>query len=91
LDLKVVVEGDSAQIVGERERENGRGGNPMGKGPESRVDVDESPSRVPEWPLCSVWSGVFMLKSHSMSPTRAFVYAGLLTPDGEVVDYSIQQ
>jgi hypothetical protein len=33
----------------------------MRQGPESRADVEESPSRVPEWPLSSclqcVWSG----------------------------------
>jgi hypothetical protein len=55
LELRVVAEGNSAQIVGEREREreSGRGGNPMGQGPESRADVEESPSRVPEWQLSS--------------------------------------
>jgi hypothetical protein len=47
LELSVTVEGNSAQIVGE----SGRGGNPMGQSPESRADVEESPSRVPEWPL----------------------------------------
>jgi hypothetical protein len=39
--------------------------------------VEGSPSRVPEWPLSSslqcVWSGVVMLKNHSMSSTRAFL------------------
>jgi hypothetical protein len=30
------------------ERESGRGGNRMGQGPESRADVEEFPSRVPE-------------------------------------------
>jgi hypothetical protein len=35
------------------EREGGRGGNPMGKGPESRADVEESSSRVLELPLSS--------------------------------------
>jgi hypothetical protein len=25
----------------------------MGQGPESRADIEESPSRVPEWPLSS--------------------------------------
>jgi hypothetical protein len=36
----------------------------MGQGPEGRVDVEESPTRVPEWPLSSclqcVWSGIVM-------------------------------
>jgi hypothetical protein len=31
-----------------------------------------------------------MLKNHSMSSTRAF-FAGLLPPDGEVVENSFQQ
>jgi hypothetical protein len=59
-----------------RERESRRGGNLMGQGPESKADVEESASRVPEWPLLSclqcVWSSVVMLKNHSMSSTRAF-------------------
>jgi hypothetical protein len=59
------------------ERERGRGDNPLEQDPESRVDVDESPSRVPEWPLSSclqrVWSGVVTLKNHSMTSTRAFL------------------
>jgi hypothetical protein len=57
-------------------RESGRGGNPMGHGPESRADVEESPSRVPEWPLSSCLQcmvGRFMLKDHSMSSTQAFL------------------
>jgi hypothetical protein len=41
LELSVVVEGNFVQI------------NPMGQGPESRADVEESPSRVHEWPLSS--------------------------------------
>jgi hypothetical protein len=58
-------------------RESGRGGNPMGQGPESRANVEECPISVPEWPLSSclqcVWSGVVILKNHSMSSTRAFL------------------
>jgi hypothetical protein len=72
LELSVVVEGNSAQTVGE----TGRDGNPMGKGPESRADVEESPSRVPEWPLSSCSRcvvGIAMLKNHSMSFTQAFL------------------
>jgi hypothetical protein len=49
----------------------------MGQGPESRADVEESPSRVPAWPLSSslqcVWSDVVMPHNHSMLPTRAFM------------------
>jgi hypothetical protein len=47
-----VVEGNSAprRLLG---RESGRGGNPMGQGRESRAGVEESPIRVPEWPLSS--------------------------------------
>jgi hypothetical protein len=33
--------------------ESGRGGNPMAQGLESTADVEESSSRVPEWPLSS--------------------------------------
>jgi hypothetical protein len=50
----------------------------MGQGPESRADVEESPVTV-KFPngrfrhVCNVWSGVAMLKNHSMSPTRAFL------------------
>jgi hypothetical protein len=40
LELSVLVERNSTQSE--------RGGNPMGQGPESRADVEESPSRVPE-------------------------------------------
>jgi hypothetical protein len=35
------------------ERESRRCGNPMGQGPESRTGVEESPNRLPEWPLSS--------------------------------------
>jgi hypothetical protein len=80
LELSVVVEGNYTQIVGE----SGRGDNPMGKVPESREDVEE-------WSLSSYVSGVVMLKNHSMSSTRAGVFAGLLLPDSEVVDNSVQQ
>jgi hypothetical protein len=43
LELSVIVEGNSAphRLL---ERESRRGGNPMGQGPESRADVEESPS-----------------------------------------------
>jgi hypothetical protein len=75
LELSVAVEGNSAHNVGERER--GRGGNPTGQGPESRADVEESPSRGPEWSFSSclqcVRSGVVILKNHSMSSTRAIL------------------
>jgi hypothetical protein len=50
LELSVVVEGNSAQIVGERAEEVVI---QLGQGPESRADVEESPSRVLEWPLSS--------------------------------------
>jgi hypothetical protein len=47
----------------------------MGQGPESKADVGESPSRFLNGRfryVCSVWSGVVMLKNHSMSSTLAF-------------------
>jgi hypothetical protein len=69
-----VVEGNSAQTVGERVEEVA--GSLMGQGLESRADVEESPSLVPEWPLLSclqcMWSGV-MLKNHFISWTWAFL------------------
>jgi hypothetical protein len=43
-----VVEGNFAQIVGQRAEEVVIR---WGKITESRADVEESPSRVPEWPL----------------------------------------
>jgi hypothetical protein len=55
LELRVVVEGNSVQIVG---RESRTGCNPMGQGSESRADVEESPSRVPEWLLSSYFQCV---------------------------------
>jgi hypothetical protein len=41
--------------------------------------------------VCSVWSGVVMLKNHSLSSGDPDVFAGLLPLDGEVVDNSVQQ
>jgi hypothetical protein len=83
------MEGNSAQIVGE----SGRGGNPMGQGPESGVDVEESPSRVPEWPLSSCLQCVVgrCNAEESLYVVDPDVFAGLLPPDGEVVDNSVQQ
>jgi hypothetical protein len=74
LEFSVVVEGNSAQIVGE----SGEGGYPMGQGPESRADVEESPIPVEFLDgryrhIYSVWSGVVMLNNHSMSSTLAFL------------------
>jgi hypothetical protein len=82
-----IVEGNSAQIVGE----SGRGSNPMQQGPESREDVEESPSRVPEWLLLSCLQCVVghCHAEHSLHVDPGF--AGLLPPDGEVVDDSVQQ
>jgi hypothetical protein len=72
LELSVIVERNCT----DHWRESGRGGNPMGQGPESRMDVEESPSQVPELPFSSclqcVWSSIVMLKNHSMSSTQAF-------------------
>jgi hypothetical protein len=88
LEHSIIVEGNYLQIVGE----SGRGGNLMGQGPEGRVDVEESPSRVPEWLLpsclqCVVWRCHSEESLHVVNPG---VFAGLLPPGGEVVD-SIQQ
>jgi hypothetical protein len=43
----------------------------MGQGPESRADVEFLNCRFRR--VCSVWSGVVMLKNHSMSSTPAFL------------------
>jgi hypothetical protein len=83
-----VVEGNSALIV----EESRRGGNPMGQGPESRVDVEESPSRVPEWPLSSFLQCVVgrchAEESLHLDPGD---FVGLFPPGAKVVDSSIQQ
>jgi hypothetical protein len=91
LELSVVLEGNSAQIVGESRR----GGNPMGGGggPESRVDVEESPIRVPEWHFSSCLQCVVGCchAEESLHAVDPGVFAGLLPPDAEVVDNSVQQ
>jgi hypothetical protein len=92
LELSVVVDGNSAQSVGGGGG-SGRGGNPMWQGPESRADVEESPSRVPEWPLSSSLQCVIgrCHAEESLHIVDPGVFAGLLPPDGEVVDNSVQQ
>jgi hypothetical protein len=81
-----VIEINSVQIVG-------RGGNPMGQGPEIRADVEESPNRVPEWLLSSCLQCV-VRHCHAEESLHVFdlgVFGGLLPPDGEVVDNSFQE
>jgi hypothetical protein len=65
----------------------------MGQGPESRANVEESPSRVPEWPLSSCLQCVVESchAEESLHVVDPGVFAGLLPPDGEVVDNSVQQ
>jgi hypothetical protein len=73
-------------------REGRRGGNPMGQGPESRADVEESPSRVFERPLSPCLQCV-VGRYHAGELLRVGdpgVLAGLLPTDGEDVDNSIQ-
>jgi hypothetical protein len=65
----------------------------MGQGPESTTDVEESPSLVPEWPLssclqCEVGCCHAEESLHVVDPG---VFDGLLPPDGEAVDNSVQQ
>jgi hypothetical protein len=65
----------------------------MEQGPESRADVEEFPSRVPEWPFSSCLQCV-VRRCHAEESLHAVdpgVFAGLLRPDGEVVDNSVQQ
>jgi hypothetical protein len=64
-----------------------------GQGPESRADVEESPSRVPEWPLSSCLQCVVgrCHAEESLHVVDPGVFAGLLPADGEDVDNSVQQ
>jgi hypothetical protein len=65
----------------------------MGEGPESRMDVEESLRRVPEWPLSSCLQCA-VRRCHaevSLNVVDPGVFAELLPPDGEVVDNSVQQ
>jgi hypothetical protein len=65
----------------------------MGQGPESRADVEKSPSRVPEWPLSSCLHCV-VRRCHgeeSLHVVDPGGFAGLLPPNGEVVDNIVQQ
>jgi hypothetical protein len=85
-----VIEGNSAQIVGKRAEEvvirwgSVRRVGLMWK----NLPVEFLNGRFHH--VCRVCSGVVMLKNHSMSLTQAFI-TGLLPPDGEVVDNSVQQ
>jgi hypothetical protein len=57
-------------------RESGRGGNPMGQSQESRANWKNPPVEFLNGRfrhVCIVWSGVVMLKNHSMSSTRAYL------------------
>jgi hypothetical protein len=65
----------------------------MGQDPGSKADVEESPNRVPEWPLSSCLQCVVgrCYAKDSLDVTDSGVFAGLLPPDGEVVDSSVQQ
>jgi hypothetical protein len=87
LELSVIVEGNSAQIVGERAEEV------VIRWSKSGVDLEESPSRVPGWLLlsslqCVVGHCHAEASLHVVDPA---VFAGLLPPHGEVVDNSVQQ
>jgi hypothetical protein len=65
----------------------------MGQGPESRADVVESPSRVPEWPL-SLCLQCVVGRCHAEKLLHIVDlgdFVRLLPPDGEVVDNSVQQ
>jgi hypothetical protein len=64
----------------------------MEQGPESRADVEESPSRVLEWPLLSCLQCVVRCchVEESLHVIEPGVLAGLLPPDSEVVDSSVQ-
>jgi hypothetical protein len=65
----------------------------MGQDSESRADVEEFPSRVPEWPLSLCLQCVFgrFHPEESLHVADPGVFAGFLSTDGEVVDNSVQQ
>jgi hypothetical protein len=65
----------------------------MGQGLENRADVEESPSPIPEWPLWSCLQCVVgrCHAEESLHVVDPVVFTGLLPPDGEVVDNSVQQ
>jgi hypothetical protein len=65
----------------------------MGKVPENRADVEESPSGVPELPLSSCLQCVFgrCHPEESAHVVDLGAIAGLFPPDGEVVDNSVHQ
>jgi hypothetical protein len=86
LELSTVVQRNSAQIVGERAEEV-----EIRWGKVRRVE--ESPSRVPEWPLSSCLE-CLVGRCHaedSLHVVDPGVLAGFLPPDDEVVDNSVQQ
>jgi hypothetical protein len=90
LELSVIVEGNSVQITGESTEDVViRCEQHL----ESRVDVEESPSPVPEWLLSSCLQCVVRCchAEESLQVINPGVFAGLLTPDGEVIDNSVQQ
>jgi hypothetical protein len=65
----------------------------MGQGPESRADVEESPSLVSEFAL-SLCLPCVVGRCHaeeSLHVVDAGVFARLLPPDGEVADNSVHQ
>jgi hypothetical protein len=57
----------------------------MGQGAESRVDVEESPSRIPKWPLSSCLQCVVgrCRAEESLHVVDPGVFAGLLPSGGE--------
>jgi hypothetical protein len=63
----------------------------MGKSPESGADVEESPSRVLEWPGSSCLQ-CLVGRCHaeeSIHVVDSSVLTGFLPPDAEVVDSSV--
>jgi hypothetical protein len=61
--------------------------------PESKVDVEESSSRVPEWLLPSCLQSVVgrFHTEESLHVVDPGVFVRLLPPDDEVVDNSVRQ
>jgi hypothetical protein len=78
LELSVVVEGNSAQIVGERVEEVVIRWGKVRRVGRMWKNLPAESLNDHFRHVCSVWSGVVMLKNHSMSSTLAFLLDCLL-------------
>jgi hypothetical protein len=74
-------------------RDSGRGGNLLQQGPENWADMEESHSQVPKWPVSSCFQCVVgrCHAEESLHVVEPGVFAGLMPPDGEFIENSVQQ